>query len=122
MPSADQDSSLNLIVLPLAEGEQLHNVAAGVVAIAGARASYNGRAPTPQDVDVALLLSGLATEGLPAAVVERLVSVRLRSFANLGHDAAACRDLVAGIPLDLLVSAPDAIRSRLMAGEVLPTA
>ncbi|MFQ5554829.1 MAG: hypothetical protein ACE5GC_05595 [Acidimicrobiia bacterium] len=107
--------------LTLAPGEQLHNVEAGVAAIAAARASNFGRAPTPQDVDVALLLFGLDPNGLPDAVASDLQAERLRSFANLGHDAARRRTLVTRIPNDVLASAPDAIRTRLAAGEVLLT-
>jgi hypothetical protein len=105
--------------LELAPGEHRHNVDAAVAALAGARASHLGRAPTPQDVDVAVLLLGLDPAGIDDELVAWLASQRHRRLANLGHDAARRRALVAATPIEVLEAGPDEIRARMAAGERL---
>jgi hypothetical protein len=105
--------------IPLKNGERRHNVEAALVAIAGARASAEGRAPTDEDLDVAMLLLGFDVEGLPEDLVTGLETDRVEWLANLGHDNAKARALVTSISRDVLASSPDAIRQRMRSGERL---
>lgn len=105
--------------LELGEGEHRHNVEAAIVAIAGARASFFGRAPTDDDVDSALLLLGLDAEGLPEGFVAGLAADRVRWLANLAHDHARRRRLVASIAVETLAMSPAEIRSHMADGRRL---
>lgn len=120
----DAGYALNLVRsrrIPLAPGEHRHNAEAAVTAVAIARASRFGRAPTNEDVDVALLLFGYDDRDLPPAMVASLAEDRVRWFANIGHDAAARRELVASVPLSVLDSKPGAIRTQMATGRRLTT-
>lgn len=108
--------------LDLADGEHLANTEAIVTAVAAARASHLGRAPTSGDVDAALLLVGLAAEGLPVSVVSGLADQRKQWGAGAGHDPRRARKVVAGIPLDILAADPAVVRKRMASGEVLVSA
>ncbi|MGI9610970.1 MAG: hypothetical protein ACR2NL_11825 [Acidimicrobiia bacterium] len=105
--------------LALSDHEERHNAEAAVVAIAGARASLAGRAPTGQDIDAALVLLGYDPTGLPHELVADLVDRRRDWTANLNHDAVASRALVAAIDPDVLKSTAEQIRARMRAGEDL---
>ena len=100
-------------------GETLHNAKAAVAAVAAARASHVGRAPIRQDIDVAALLLGYDRDGVAQDIVSDLDAARPGWIANLGHDAAKERALVASIPLAVLSLHPDEIRTRLAGGESL---
>ncbi len=100
-------------------GETHHNAEVAIASIAAARASHFGRAPISQDVDAAMLLLGYDRRDLPDAVVDGIETVRPAWLANLGHDAAKARDLVAAVPLAVLVLHPDEIRGRMAAGDRL---
>lgn len=105
--------------LAVAPNEDPHNAEAAVVAIAGARASHAGRAPISEDVDVALVLLAFDHTGLPEDTVADISERRRDWIANLNHDRAAARALVAAIPVTVLVATPAEIRARLRAGEDL---
>ena len=105
--------------LDLGQSEHRHNVDAALVAVAAARASHFGRAPTDEDVDVASLLLGFDGEGLPVDLVAALAADRVGWFANLGHDNAKVRTLLAAIDIDVLSMSPAEIRARMAAGERL---
>jgi hypothetical protein len=107
--------------LELEAGEDHHNVEAALTAVATARASRFGRAPTNEDVDVAALLFGFDHHELPEALLNSLVVDRIRWFANLGHDAAARRAVVELVPLAVLDSKPAAIRAQMATGRRLTT-
>lgn len=100
-------------------GESHHNAEAAVAAVAAARASHFGRAPIGLDVDAAALLLGFDREGIPDAVVDAIEEKRPGWIANLGHDAARARRVVASVPVDVLTLHPDEIRTRMAAGESL---
>jgi len=108
--------------LGLAEGEHRENAEAIVTAVAAARASHLGRAPTSRDIDAALLLLGLAPEDLPDGVVSGLAEKRKRWGAGAGHDPRRARKVVAGIPMDILAADPMVVRKRMASGEVLVSA
>lgn len=102
-----------------APGESHHNAEVAVAAVAAARASHLGRAPIGQDIDAALLLLGYDREGVPDELADEVESQRPARVANLGHDAAKARALVASIDPGVLVLHPDEIRNRLASGERL---
>lgn len=104
---------------PETGGEHRHNLEAGIAALAGARASYFGRAPTGKDVDVALTILGLAPAGLPDALITDLARDRSVHLANLGHDPAKARALVAAVSIENLAAPLDDLRARMAAGERL---
>ena len=72
------------------------DVEAAILAIASARASALGRAPVPDDIDVAMDLLGLDD----SAAVSR--------FAGIAHDNARLRGLVEAVPLETLMAPPGA--------------
>ena len=102
-----------------APGEHLHNVEIGIAAIAAARASYFGRGPTPGDIDVAMTILGFLPEGMPADLIDRLAAERVGWMANLAHDDARARQLVASVPLENLAAPLDDLRARMARGESL---
>lgn len=121
-PGPDTGYALRLVKdrrLPLTDFEHRHDVDAGIAAIAGARASLFGRSPTGQDVDVASLLLGFDHDGLPATTVTSLEEDRKDWLATIAHDADRARVLVATLSTDVLRLHPDAIRSRMAAGDRL---
>lgn len=105
------------LVLP--PGEHRHNVDAAIAAIASARASRFGRAPIQEDVDLAVLLLGYDTNELPQELVDGLRADRHEWLANLEHDAAGRRALVAAIPMAVLESKPGAVRAQMATGRRL---
>ncbi len=105
--------------LALADGEDHHSAEAGVAALAGARASHFGRAPTARDVEVAMVILGYDPEGFPPDLIAALQDERQKWLANLGHDAARARELVASVPIENLAAPVDSLRTRMAAGERL---
>ncbi len=99
--------------LALLPGEHHHDVAAAVAAIASARAARLGRAPIADDVAVGMIVLGLDAA---AAVDAGVLSNRPRWLANVGHDAAKLRKLVADVPQQLLEATPDALRTHVSSG------
>lgn len=78
-------------------------VAATVVA---ARASLFGRAPVPADVEVALILLGLRSEGLPAHTVEELAARRRSGLHHASHEIRKGSSFLAHIPAEQLAADP----------------
>ncbi len=105
--------------LDLVPGEDHHSAEAGVAALAAARASHFGRAPIERDVDVAMTILGYAPEGLPVELIAGLRRERLDWLANLSHDPARARALVAAVPIENLAAPLDDLRARMAAGERL---
>lgn len=103
----------------LASAEDIHNVEAALMALAAARASHYGRAPTVRDVDVAMTILGYAPDGLPEDLISDLVRDRVRWLANLSHDAPKARALVAAVPIENLAAPLDDLRARMATGERL---
>jgi hypothetical protein len=102
--------------IALAPNEDRHQVDAAVVALAGARASRLGRAPTGEDIDIALLLLGY---GEDAENDSELVEQRRGWLAGVGHGSAGGRALVAAVRPDVLTSTRGEVRARTRAGEAL---
>ena len=102
-----------------AEGERTSDVLAALAAVAAARASLVGRAPTTTDVKVAGLLLGFETDGLPKAVIDGLVADRGAWFSDMAHKPARARTLVGAIDPEVLALGPDELWPRVAAGERL---
>ena len=79
-----------------------------LAALMAARASHFGRAPVPEDLEVAMILAGLG-EGLPPDVIER----RGRWVEATAHEPSPGRLAVSEIELDLLELKPGQIKRRL---------
>lgn len=107
--------------IELGDGEDPHGAEQVLAAIATARASHFGRAPIGEDVDIAEILSGLDSAGIPGPIADHLVALRREQFAGAGHDYQTVRAVVASIPRDLLIDNPESLRRRVAAGE-LPAA
>jgi len=103
----------------LPDGEHRENTDALVAAVAAARASHLGRAPTGGDLDVALLLLGIGGTGVPESVAASLAEDRKAWGAGAGHNPVRVRRVVAGIAPDVLGADRAALLSRMTAGERL---
>lgn len=103
---AEQD--LNLL-----PGEHRHDLEVAIAAIAAARAGRVGRAPTTDDVAVAMIVLGLDAH---AAVDPGLLAQRPAWVANVGHNAGKLRGIVADVPLDVLDASPEQVRQRVADG------
>jgi hypothetical protein len=79
-----------------------------LAALMAARASLLGRAPIPEDLEVAKILAGIG-ERLPPELSER----RARWIEATVHEPSPGRMAVSEIDLDLLVLKPDQMRRRL---------
>ncbi len=105
--------------LAIGPAEQAHNAEAAVAAIAGARAVHFTRAPIIEDVEVAALVLGYDTEGVPAGLVDDLAADRPALVANIGHSSRKSTALIALVASDVLASTADEVRARMAAGERL---
>ncbi|MDX1690484.1 MAG: hypothetical protein R3290_05630 [Acidimicrobiia bacterium] len=97
--------------IPVGPDENHHNVEVALATLMGARASHYGRAPVIEDAEVAEVLLGLGRGD--AATDER----RRTMTANIGHDRAKRRALVAAVDRDDLAADPADLRRRAEAGE-----
>ena len=105
--------------LALGPAEHPHNAEAAVAAIAGARAAHLGRAPMIEDIEVASLVLGYDTEGVPADLIDDLVASRAGLIANISHSARKGTALIALVPIDVLTASPMELQARMAAGECL---
>lgn len=83
-------------------GDELVGV---LTALVSARASHFGRAPIPEDLEVAMVLCGIG-EDLPDSVVEQ----GRRWVAAAAHERSKGRTAVAEVDRHLLAETPDRIR------------
>ena len=84
-----------------------------LVRLIGARASHFGRAPTGEDVEVALTLMGLRSEGLDPATMQHLAARREAWLHAAAHELPRGETALAEIPLDMLLETPINLRTRL---------
>lgn len=106
-PGPDTGWALRLI--RRAEWDRSHRgkeIEAVLVTLVGARASYFGRAPVPQDVEVALTLLGLRPDDLAADSVELLHRRREHGLDHAAHEHTKGVRLLEEIPLDHLTATP----------------
>lgn len=78
----------------------------------GARAAFFGRAPTKEDLDVALLLCGIG-DALPPGLADR----RMRWTDAAAHDKPPGRTALAEVGMDLLRHKPAEVRLRVSRSE-----
>lgn len=90
------------------------NLASVVTGLVLARASASGRAPVPEDIEVALVLCGFS-EDASAGLVER----RERWIASAPHDKRPGQTAVADVDRELIVAKADQIRYALRRAEGL---
>ena len=99
--------------------ESRGNVEEMVVLIMSARASLFGKAPSPDDLDYALLLAGLGgREGLPEAVLDQLAERRRHWGPRVANSKSQARALVGGLDKENLRLSVEDLRHRLALGEV----
>ncbi len=91
-------------------GDQPEDLEAIVATVAAARAAHFGRAPTPVDVEVALILLGLRPGGIPDQVVDELSSVRKAWLKKSAHERSKGQGFTATLSESLLASSPDRLR------------
>jgi len=99
--------------LDLLPGEHHHDVAAALAAIATSRAAKAGRAPVADDVTVAMIILGLDTT---APVDAGLLAARPGWIANVGHNDAKLRRIVADVPIDVLALTPVEVAAKVGSG------
>jgi len=105
--------------LALQPGERRVDAEAAVAALAGARASFFGRAPTQQDVAVAATILCYDTSGVPGAVAERVAEQRSKWVADVARKPAKASQLVDAVGAEVLGADPRTITSSVADGAVL---
>ena len=90
-----------------------------IAAVASARSSLFGRAPTKKDVDLALVLLGYDAAGIDNAAAEALAEQRVRWFAAASHHPAKVNEFVAGLDRAVLELTAEQARARMARGEQL---
>jgi hypothetical protein len=116
-PGPDTGYVLTLIVgrdLPDVAGIRRGDRDAAVAALAAARASHVGRAPTTQDVDVAVDILGI-----DRAQDDAEAEARRRLVVGVAHHPERARALVAAVAVDVLTADPAEVGRRAAAGEQL---
>jgi hypothetical protein len=99
--------------LHLLPGEHHHDAAVAVAAVATARAARVGRAPIADDISVGLIVLGFDPDSNVDLVT---ADARPGWIANVGHNAAKLRRLVADVPDDIVAATPDEVRRRVADG------
>ncbi len=94
--------------LQLAPGEHAHDVEAGCVGVALARASLFGRAPVIHDLELAFTVWGYLGDAPP-----ELVTYRRPLFAGASHHYWDQRKIVDRVPEATLRMTPAQVRQRL---------
>lgn len=103
----------------LADGEHRENANVAVACVASARSALFGRAPTGQDVDLALVVLGYDGDQVPAEMSVTLGAARVRWFAAAAHHPANLHDFVAGLDADVLRLTADQARAQMAQGTQL---
>jgi hypothetical protein len=106
-------------VMTLADGEHRGNAEAAVAAVAAARSSLYGRAPTKQDIDFALVVLGYDTTDLPTDIVFELGEKRLVWFAAVGHQPGRLTSFLSRIERSVLRLSAAEARAMMARGDHL---
>lgn len=106
------DTGWALKIIRHIEGAIDPDLEAVFASLMSARASMFGRAPIPEDLEVAKLLCGIG-EGLPLELAAR----RKRWLAEVPHERAKGRAAVADVDSDLLGQKPAEVRRVLASGK-----
>ncbi len=80
-----------------------------VANMAAARASLYGRAPVPQDIEVAVVLLGLRPHKLPPDLADRLALERRKWLDAAAHEKIGGTAFIASIDPDLMRSTPEEV-------------
>jgi hypothetical protein len=105
--------------MTLAEGERRHDAEVAAAALATARASFFGRAPSVSDIDVAVVILCYDRSGIPAAVADRVAAGRAKWVTDIARRPHQAGALVSAVPLDLLTAGIDEVRAAVADGGVL---
>lgn len=104
--------------LDLAPGESRADTVMALASLAGARASAVGRAPTGEDVRVAMTLLGF-DQSMASHLREALAGRRPHWVANVAHDSKKLYELVGAVDVEILRSSPSAIAAIMAGGDDL---
>ena len=105
--------------LSLVTGERRVDADTAIAALASARASFYGRAPTGLDIDVASIILCYDPSGIPAAVADRVAANRGAWVGDLARKPHRAIELVEAVPVEILIAEPDAVRAAVADGGVL---
>ena len=105
----------------LAEGEHRANVDVAVAAVASARSSLFGRAPTGHDINLALVLLGYDSAGVPDEVAASLATRRVGWFAAAAHHHANLHTFIGSLDAAVLRLTADEARGQMAQGTQLIT-
>lgn len=103
----------------LAEGEHRANVNVAVAAVASARSALFGRSPTGTDIDLALVLLGYDSTGIPSETAADLAARRIGWFAAAGHHPANLHGFIADLDAGVLRLTADDARGKMAQGTKL---
>ena len=96
-------------------GDRPRPLAALLATLVGARASFFGRCPTPQDVEVVLTIGGLRAQDMDKGSLTHLASCREAWIDAVAHEVTPGMAALEAIPRAILVDLPVRIRARLNA-------
>lgn len=105
--------------LDLADGEHRANVNVAVAAVASARSALFRRGPTGQDIDLALVLLGYDTTGVPHEMATNLAEKRVGWFAAVAHHANKLHGFIAALDKKVLRMTAEEARSQMAANTQL---
>jgi len=115
-PGPDTGWALRLIALAdFDRGDRPAALEGLLLALVGARAATNGRAPAPIDLDVALSILGLRGDDFDPATIDHLASRRAAWLDAIVHESRKGATALADIPQQLLMDTPVRARARLNA-------
>ena len=103
------------LVLPARERRA--DAVAVLGAVTAARAARFGRGPAAGDVEMAEMVLGYDTDGLPKDAVAKIATERLGWIAGAAHHPDRARRVVAAVPDEVLTADVEDIRERLAAGD-----
>lgn len=120
-PGPDTGYALKLAAgadFDLESGEDRGNVEKAIVLVMAARASRFGRAPTSEDLSIAMLILGLAgPEQVPDVTKVKLTRDRRYWAPRAAASSGSARSLVSLIPPEMLEASLEDVRHRLALGE-----
>jgi hypothetical protein len=93
------------------------DVSHGASQLACRRASIFGRAPIRDDVEVALLVWGFLSSGMPRPLLDRVIEVRRPLFTDVLHEPLHQRRIAEAVDEDVLRRTPAELRSHLESGD-----
>ena len=115
-PGPDTGWSLKLIrSADYDRSERAKETESVLATFVGARASMFGRAPTPEDVEIGLLLLGLRADEVPPSVAKRLSDERNGWLDASAHEHSKGSGFVGSVDSSMMAASADRVRSLLAA-------